>query len=703
MTTNIEFLIDENIREDKTEINYDNLLETIFDLSIHINTRMTALELYYLENKEETIEIVRRLSGMYHLSGISILEQYLLKISQNDNISILLRLESIKSLIMYKELENDVDDGEDETEKEDLELENELIRNRNIKRVENSSKALFNSLKDVSNTSLPTPCRIEAIYMLMIFKGYKKESKIYFNNLINDQNIECEFRYKTILSLETKCSDYIKDQLKDAFGDKNCVKSLYTHCNELISKEFPNFSPDTENQAFFELLIERTNFEFLRQLFDTYCPDVENYFEYFLLKSQFSFLFCSNNMTYYRILSGQYILQKFSNILKDVKKFCVENTLLSFAEDEELDYNLRADAADVLMQLGSSFSKESGRKVIMQLGSLEGTEITVFDNAQNVHTHEVESSVNEALEFFSAIPLYKINKQDIDFNYVKEQIEKILKDKRSDLKLLCELNDSLSCFYNGMDSEYCSDVCADESKRENKIKVALNRIYMDRALYSKYNSTLSNILLKVWSYLTKHEHEDEMKKRLLEELEEMSGTCSSGFASRLINVTSGFGDFSIRISWEDQIIANFAGRLNAVARKITDKEGMFYNEKLNDVMKLWFNSDDQKELKETLVKALQKSNSITDAPNLSEIIDYYLIDDSEEKIMVSVEIFAENVLNEMILVSSNTGNRLNFSLFFRSHVASIREEMYKEFTEYLDDTSFDVYMRKAIMRYEAQF
>ena len=54
-----------------------------------------------------------------------------------------------------------------------------------------------------------------------------------------------------------------------------------------------------------------------------------------------------------------------------------------------------------------------------------------------------------------------------------------------------------------------------------------------------------------------HENEEEMRKRMLEELEEMSATCSTGFASRLINVISGFGEFNIRISWEDQIIANF--------------------------------------------------------------------------------------------------------------------------------------------------
>ena len=76
-----------------------------------------------------------------------------------------------------------------------------------------------------------------------------------------------------------------------------------------------------------------------------------------------------------------------------------------------------------------------------------------------------------------------------------------------------------------------------------------------------------------------------MKKRLLEELEEMSGTCSSGFASRLVNVISGFGDFKLTISWRDQIIANFTGRLNARARDITNDDKMKENYKLYNILK----------------------------------------------------------------------------------------------------------------------
>ena len=74
-----------------------------------------------------------------------------------------------------------------------------------------------------------------------------------------------------------------------------------------------------------------------------------------------------------------------------------------------------------------------------------------------------------------------------------------------------------------------------------------------------------------------------MKKRLIEELEEMSGTCSSGFASRLVNVISGFGDFSMRISWRDQITSNLSGRIN---KRIQNMDNLTLQEKVMNEMTL---------------------------------------------------------------------------------------------------------------------
>ena len=188
---------------------------------------------------------------------------------------------------------------------------------------------------------------------------------------------------------------------------------------------------------------------------------------------------------------------------------------------------------------------------------------------------------------------------------------------------------------------------------------------MDRALYGQYNCSLLHILLKVWTYLTSHESENAMKQRLLEELVEMSGTCSSGFASRLINVISGFGDFNLRISWRDQIIANFTGRLNARAKDIANEEKRNMNAKM-------YNFECELEEGEKRNKKLQK-----------------LLDDFQEKVLV-----------EMIVNSNDYASRINFLKFFRKNMLGIRQELYLEFENHIPDTDFDLYFRSAISTYE---
>ena len=668
MTTNIDDLVDEI---NNKEIDYDNLPTTILDLSKDLSVRMEALELYHDEKGPETTEIISRLNGMYQMSGISILEQFLCKITCNGKIDILLRFEASKALLAYKELEDDIEPTDTDEEIQEKEAENKLVQMRNMKRKENSVYTLNQICLNYS--TLPTPCRIECIISLLELNGYSEEVNSYFITLVNDQNIDCEFRYRTILSLEKRALDYYKNILINYYDNKSFATELFNKFVELIRKEFPDFSPSIENHKLLELLITRMDYDFAKKMLHKHTPQ-KCLFETLLFNAQFAFLENDSNMTYFKVLAGQYLLQKFTLTL--IQREDVEYILFNIAIDTELDYDRRADAADVLLQLGSPAMKSNGRNIIIQLGGVEGIVRTVFDNAQNVHNEEVEESVAEVLEFFAMMPLKMINKQVIEFEYVKEQVEDMLKKLKENM---------------------------DEGKfktREKKIQVALSRINLDRALYSKYNSTLSNILIKVWIYLTGHEYEEEMRKRLLEELEEMSGTCSSGFASRLINVISGFGEFNIRISWEDQITANFSGRLNAAARKITLNDGIFYNEKLEDVMKLWFNASEQKDLKESIIEKLQTSEYITGNPTLTNVVDYYLDDDIDEKSTIAIEYFAENVLNEMALPSSSTHERLHFSLFFRTYVAYIREEMYQEFKDYLDDTSFDLYMRKAMMHYE---
>ena len=185
---------------------------------------------------------------------------------------------------------------------------------------------------------------------------------------------------------------------------------------------------------------------------------------------------------------------------------------------------------------------------------------------------------------------------------------------------------------------------------------------MDRALYSKYNFNLLYVLLKVWTYISSHKHQEEMTKRLIQELYEMSGTCSTGFISRLVNAISGFGDFNLRISWRDQIVANFTGRLNFRARNIINKD------------------EEDKNFDLYCIKNTKNKDTLSKSEQLEQ--------------------FQENVLTELTINSSDFETRKHFLKFFRKNMLSIREELYEEFKDHITDTDFDLYFRSAISSYE---
>jgi hypothetical protein len=254
---------------------------------------------------------------------------------------------------------------------------------------------------------------------------------------------------------------------------------------------------------------------------------------------------------------------------------------------------------------------------------------TVYDNAQNVHNKKIEESALPIIRFL----LQKDQQNTQTYEMVTAEIDKLLIDRKIDSK---------------------------------NIKLSLNRIAIDRSLY--HNTSLTTILTKLLFYITSHENEDtkeELLKRLWEELEDMAGTCSSGFLMRLLNTLSGFEEgLSLQISYEEQIVANFVGRLNYYTKYITSSDSPFFHEKYEDVLKLCGCGLD-KESKEDIV-----------------------------------ETFQENVLAEMTENTSNWSSRLNFSLFFRTYLSKLREELYQEFKSFVTDTEFDLAIRRAISTYE---
>lgn len=301
-----------------------------------------------------------------------------------------------------------------------------------------------------------------------------------------------------------------------------------------------------------------------------------------------------NNLIRIRILACQYGIK-----IDELITLCI-NTLFSFANDANLDYNLRGDSVDVLLHHNDDNIIQQARNILLELAREGKVMRTIYDNAQNVHSESIEDSAISILEIISD----SCHKITTTFDDVRNSILSIIEK-----------------------DDY------DKTKRE-KIEMALTRIYLDRGVYGKFNITLIGILCRVWNFIITHEHSEEMKNRLIDELYDASDVCSTGYAFRILNTLSGFTDFSIKISFEDQIVSNLQGRLNARIRMIKDTNYMY------------------------------------------------------------------KIIEEMTIDTHHYNLRSNFLKFFRENIPSIRQEMYEEFCNYMEDTDYDLYFRKAIFKYE---
>lgn len=309
------------------------------------------------------------------------------------------------------------------------------------------------------------------------------------------------------------------------------------------------------------------------------------------------------NPVVFKILSCQYILTQFATDYE--LRGHSQKYLLGIIDDHQQDYNTRADATDILLQYGDDHCKQVAQLVLEDL-ALGGQAVsrTIYQNAQNVHTKSIEDSVN---------------------------------------KILCELNNRVETkitFETALNefTEYIdSKANATDGRGICPIRLALQRISVDKAIYGTVNMSLSNIFCKLWTYIKSHEHREELMVRLCEELEDSNQLCSSGYISRMMNCLSGITDLSLSISYEDQIIANMGAKLNNRVMAIEDED------------------------------------------------------------------YRDLVLEEMMLPSHMYSSRPNFMKFFRDNILSIREDLYQEFVGLMEDIDFDLYTKRAIMKYQGDF
>lgn len=259
--------------------------------------------------------------------------------------------------------------------------------------------------------------------------------------------------------------------------------------------------------------------------------------------------------TRHRISASQLLLstKTTSDDIRDI----VEKIIISFATDTELDYNLRADASDLLIGSGSVSAQNIGRDIILTLGGSKYKKLNLYDDRQNIHTSKINESILKFIQKLSRVSVCIATFEEIAEEVIKFATEIDFKSKE-DLNIEVTKNEK---------TKNISDI--------DRIKSSLYRISIDGTIYCE-SQTLQGIFCRIWNIIITNENSFDLKKRLLEELTEMSDTCSTGHLFRLVNVLSGFeidgNVFNIDIGYENQIQSNIYSEINRRIQNLEDEE-----------------------------------------------------------------------------------------------------------------------------------
>jgi len=231
-------------------------------------------------------------------------------------------------------------------------------------------------------------------------------------------------------------------------------------------------------------------------------------------------------------------------IIKDYKELILEikEQLKQICINKENKYNIRADASDVLLNVIEKEYQEIGQKTIKELSGVD-VKRNFYENKQNIHEVKVDESIKEFIHHLTS-------KQSLVIIRGTEE------------KLYKEVEDKLSIIDNDIN-----------------ILNSLNRIYLDTKSYEGFS--LLTIFLKMWLYIQNHSNKNELLKRLIEELKEMSDTCSTGHIIRLVNVFSGL-DQNIEVKYDIKLIMRNK-ILHLIHKKIDFEKDEIQDKVINDL------------------------------------------------------------------------------------------------------------------------
>lgn len=460
-------------------------------------------------------------------------------------------------------------------------------------------KSLYNEYKE-NNKNLEDSCVYDLFLKLLLIE---ESEKIYINSIIKIQIIQYLIEsYKNI--------DIVNNIIYKFITDKT-LQEYFRYQTVLQFSECPFTKP-----------------KYIVEMFKIVCLSR-------VLKSR------------YVILASQFLFGSKKELFTIEQKLEVENIILSMCQDNELDYNLRADASDLLLTQGvTEKARQIALDTIILLGRNRGLlgEISIYNNKQNVHETSIDESVKKSIEYLASIPMDTKDGVYLSYDDVcKEIITEYCKINNIDIESNLNFDNIDNEFKNNSyydNDEYEIYEEGNDNKRKLELlKASLLRISLDRGLYDNFQK-IESLLIKIWQIIKSHEYKDTLISRLIEELIDMSGTCSSGHLSRLVNVLSGFeinGNYmNLSINYKDEISAVVMAKINKLISELNDEK------------------------------------------------------------------YQNDILDEL-LWSSNFEKRLNFNKFFRENVIKIRDELIKEYVteqKLMDIEIFEINFRSVLEKFE---
>jgi hypothetical protein len=377
------------------------------------------------------------------------------------------------------------------------------------------------------------------------------------------------------------------------------------------------------------------------------------------LKYNFSNISLTYNWKDYRYI--MYIIQF---IIKTNKlSYTHLDVLYNIIDERKLQSNAKADIADFFLGLKENFSDytlpenideyvSKGKDILDKLSYEEGGAKTFYNNTQNIHKIEVDSSINPFIEMLLSINLEIPTKEDELDAFIDKVVDEI--------------------------KDYSSNIHSPDE--QIRIIGAINRFILDNTLYSKYSVSLLTLLIRSYYYIQNHQHKDELMKRLCEELCDMADTCTTGHIGRLVNIFSGY-EVTLTMPIEEEIKSCVYARLTNII-----------NNKDEEIRDLIFDSiGTSEEIKSKDKMQIDMSASLVGTKNA------YL--DEHGKVIEFV-LTENDIIKEQLMHKTEDPEVLFYKLLGKD-ISALLDDLRNEYKSLIDDgklseQDLDLYFRKSI-------